>query len=329
MVRLAICLASTLVSLSLCMAAPSMAHDLGLAQVTVTVGSDGNIALRSRLSSTINAVDPLVSGSCTATTQKRTEPNGQNQIVETKVDCSQGTVDAEVLFPWQVNGVFLRTFGAGDDSVSQFVPAGPEGVRLSLGSFANTDRSLLDTAALYIQLGVKHILIGIDHLALLLCLSMLAHGMNLLRLVTAFTIGHSITLCLAALKIVQVPVAPVEVLIVLSVAYLARDVFLGRKLGRSSTVLLAGIGLLHGLGFASVLSEIGLPQSQLLPALVSFNIGIEIGQLVFLAGVFALFALFHRVASVAVVKSTPVLASFLVGTLAMFWTFERIAGFYL
>jgi len=125
------------------------------------------------------------------------------------------------------------------------------------------------------------------------------------RLLTAFTIGHSITLCLAALKIVQVPVAPVEVLIVLSVAYLARDVLQGRKLGRSNSVLLAGIGLLHGLGFASVLTEIGLPQSQLLPALISFNVGIEIGQLVFLSGGFVLFALFRRIAPVALVKPAP------------------------
>ena len=329
MVRFAICLAATLVSMTLCMAVPCMAHDLGLAQVTVTVGSDGNIALRSRLSATINAVDPLVSGSCAASTQRRAEPDGQNQIIETRLDCTQGSADAEVLFPWQVSGVFLRTSGAGENSVSQFLPAGPEGVRLSLGTFVQMDSSLLDTAALYIQLGVKHILIGIDHLALLLCLSMLARGMNLVRLVTAFTIGHSITLCLAALKIVQVPVAPVEVLIVLSVAYLARDVLQGRKLGRSNSVLLAGIGLLHGLGFASVLSEIGLPQSQLLPALISFNIGIEIGQLIFLAGVFVLFALFQRIAPVALAKPAPYLASFLIGALAMFWTFERIAEFHL
>ena len=126
----------------------------------------------------------------------------------------------------------------------------------------------------------------------------------------------------------QVPVAPVEVLIVLSVAYLARDVWLGRSLDRDSTVLVACIGLLHGLGFASVLSEIGLPKSDLLLALLSFNIGIELGQLAFLSVVACLYFFVRRLTPSAIERPIPFIASFMIGSVAMYWTFERIAGFY-
>lgn len=230
--------------------------------------------------------------------------------------------------PWQVDGVFLISQAAGHESKTRFVPAGPGGITLAVEDLTFQERGVLSIASLYVQLGIKHILIGLDHLALLLCLALLARGMVLVRLVTAFTIGHSITLCLAALQFVQVPVAPVEVLIVLSVAFLARDVWLGRTLDRNSTVLMGCIGLLHGLGFASVLSEIGLPKSDLLLALLSFNIGIEIGQLAFLTFVIVLSTLFGRVTPNYLVKLAPNMASFLTGSLAMYWTFERIAGFY-
>jgi hypothetical protein len=103
---------------------------------------------------------------------------------------------------------------------------------------------------------------------------------------------------------------------------------LRRSLNRNSTLLLVGIGLLHGLGFASVLSEIGLPQGDLILALLSFNIDIEIGQLVTLAAVVGVSMVVRRIAPVAILKPLPLVISFLTGSLAMFWTFKRIAGFY-
>ena len=186
----------------------------------------------------------------------------------------------------------------------------------------------MEVATSYVGLGIQHILLGLDHLALLLCLSMLARGMVLLRLVTAFTVGHSITLCAAALDWINVPIPPVEVLIVLSVAYLAREVWFAHRLDRSSTVLLVGIGLLHGLGFASVLSEIGLPMSDLLVALVSFNVGVEIGQVIFLG---AAIGVQTALARLTVPSLRPVAQSaiaLILGITAMYWTLERIAGFY-
>lgn len=316
-----------LTSLITAMSTPATAHDLGLAQVTVSSTSVGEIILRSKLSALLNAQAPILPETCTGVTNTLAAPDPLNQWLETRIQCPAATGGA-VLLPWQVDGVFLISQAAGQNSKTRFVPAGAGGVTLSIGDLSFQDRNALSVSGLYAELGIKHILIGLDHLALLLCLALLARGMVLVRLVTAFTIGHSMTLCLAALQMVQLPVAPVEALIALSVAYLARSVWLGQKLDRNSTFVLVGIGLLHGLGFASVLSEIGLPQSDLLLALLSFNIGIELGQLMFLFAVTSLFGLARKFTSNTIARPIPYIASFVIGAVAMYWTFERIAGFY-
>lgn len=306
----------------------STAHDLGLAQVTVSKASDGTTILLSKLSATISAQAPILPDTCAGETKTLTAPDRLNQRLETRMRCTGTANGQEILMPWQVDGIFLISQVAGQQSDVRFIPAGPGGVALKVEDLNFQAQGTLDIIVLYAQLGIKHILIGLDHLALLLCLALLAKGVVLVRLVTAFTIGHSITLCLAALQIVRIPVAPVEVLIVLSVAYLARDVWLGRQMDRNSTLLLVGIGMLHGLGFASVLNEIGLPQSDLLFALLSFNIGIEIGQLAFLIIAVIVFGLIGRIAPIALQKPMPIFGSFLIGSLAMYWTFERIGGFF-
>lgn len=302
------------------------AHDLGLAQVNVSRSADGAITMRSKLSATLTAGDPIVSVGCVASTKALTSSDVTNHRLETRITCEEET--GQIRLPWQVDGVFLIAQKAGLPSETRFVPASGGGITLEFNDLFSNDRSTLETASLYAQLGVKHIWIGIDHLALLVCLALLAKGMVLVRLVTAFSIGHSITLCLAALQLVQVPIAPVEVMIAVSVAYLARQVWLGETMDRQSTGLLIGVGLLHGMGFASVLTELGLPQNDLLLALLSFNIGIEIGQLVFLLAAIALFVVARRALPGPIVKPAPLLASFLIGSLAMYWSFERFAGFF-
>jgi HupE/UreJ protein len=305
-----------------------VAHDLGLAQVTVSAQADGTVVLHSKLSATIDAEVPVIPGVCTGRTRSLIAPDRLNQRFETRITCPSGSDGGQILLPWQVDGVFLISQSVGQQSETRFVPAGAGGVTLEIADLRFQDRGWLEVANLYAQLGIEHILIGLDHLALLLCLALLARGWILVRLVTAFTIGHSITLCLAALQVVQVPIAPVEVLIVLSVAYLARDVWLGRTFDRNSTYLLVGIGLLHGLGFASVLSEIGLPRSDLLVALFSFNIGVEIGQLLFLTAAVLVHGLVARVISAQLKTAMPYAVSFFLGSISMYWTFERVLGFY-
>ena len=149
----------------------------------------------------------------------------------------------------------------------------------------------------YVGLGVEHILFGIDHLLFVLCLILLVRSLRqLLATITAFTLAHSITLAAATLGFIRVPTAPVEATIALSIVFLASE--LVRDEGRRGVVaryypwLVAfSFGLLHGLGFAGALAEVGLPQGEIPLALFAFNVGVELGQLAFVAAVLTLLRL--------------------------------------
>ena len=145
----------------------------------------------------------------------------------------------------------------------------------------------------YIVLGVEHILTGFDHLLFLACLILIAGSLKrILITVTGFTIAHSITLTLAALELVQVPVPAVEAIIALSIVFLAVEIASKRRntLAWRYPILVAStFGLLHGFGFASVLNDIGLPQTEIPVALLFFNLGVEIGQVFFIAVCIILF----------------------------------------
>ena len=144
---------------------------------------------------------------------------------------------------------------------------------------------VLGVSAQYAWLGIEHIWIGFDHLLFVLCLILIARKtLRILVTITGFTVAHSITLVLAALDIVALPVPPIEAVIALSVLFLAAEIARGPRHNftwRYPITVSSSFGLLHGLGFAAVLSEIGLPQTELLTGLVSFNIGVEIGQVIF------------------------------------------------
>jgi len=187
-------------------------------------------------------------------------------------------------------------------------------------------------ALLYLRLGVEHILLGIDHLLFVLALLMITRGTWLLiRTVTAFTVAHSITLALATLGYVHVPSAPVEALIALSIVFVAVEIV---RLGQGRDGLTARapwlvaftFGLLHGLGFAGALSEVGLPEGHIPVALLFFNVGVEIGQLLFIATMLCLFALIRRI-PVPLPRWTALAAPYAIGSVAMFWVIERVAAF--
>jgi hypothetical protein len=189
--------------------------------------------------------------------------------------------------------------------------------------------SALAVARGYARLGVEHILTGFDHLLFVFGLVLLVHGgRRLLWTVTAFTLGHSVTLSLAALGFVHFPSAWIEVLIAGTILWLAAELALPddpRRLARRAPWLMAGgFGLLHGLGFAGALAEVGLPEGEIPLALASFNVGIEAGQLAFVAvvlGAGRLLAapLAHAPAWLARVPVTAM------GALAAYWCFARAA----
>lgn len=183
----------------------------------------------------------------------------------------------------------------------------------------------------YTALGVEHILLGIDHLLFVLVLLLITHGgWKLVQTVTAFTAAHSITLALAALGLVHVPQAPVEAVIALSIVFVASEILHARQgrvgiAARAPWLVAFAFGLLHGFGFAGALTEIGLPQGQVPLALLFFNIGVEIGQLLFIAAVLGLGALVGRL-RLRVPAWAPLVPPYAIGSVAMFWVFQRVAG---
>ena len=133
-------------------------------------------------------------------------------------------------------------------------------------------------AVQYTWLGMEHIWIGFDHLLFVLCLIWIAGGIRrILVTITGFTLAHSVTLVLAALEVVSLPVPPIEAVIALSVLFLASEIARGKQdnlTWRYPIAVSSSFGLLHGLGFAAVLGEIGLPQTELVTGLVFFNVGV-------------------------------------------------------
>jgi len=188
-----------------------------------------------------------------------------------------------------------------------------------------------EVAATYMRLGVEHILGGIDHLLFVLALLLLVRGTRrLVATVTAFTVAHSLTLAAATLGLVHVRQAPVEAVIALSIVFVAAEIVQqarGRPgLGsRRPWILAFAFGLLHGLGFAGALREVGLPERSIPIALLFFNLGVELGQLLFIACALPLAALGRRAALRWPLVSARIPA-YGIGCVAAWWTLERIAA---
>jgi len=198
--------------------------------------------------------------------------------------------------------------------------------------------SVWGIARTYFVLGVQHIWQGVDHLLFVACLILIAGTWRrILTTITGFTIAHSITLALAALDVVKVPVPPVEAVIALSILFLAMEIARERRdslTWRYPIAVSASFGLLHGFGFASALGEIGLPQVEIPAALLFFNVGVEAGQIVFVAVVLGLVWGITRLLRAREKTSGDWLkiiarpAAYCVGTLAMYWTLTRVLSFW-
>jgi hydrogenase/urease accessory protein HupE len=227
--------------------------------------------------------------------------------------------------------------------------------------------SALDVARTYLVLGVEHILFGIDHLLFVLALLILVEGWRkLVKTITAFTVAHSITLGAATLGVVNVPSKPVEATIALSIVFVAAEIVRRRRTAPPSDVSAAGavavargretlgssgapsftarwpwivaftFGLLHGFGFAGALSEVGLPQNAVPLALLFFNVGVELGQLLFIGAAMVGFAVMVRaakklgrpsVAPQSAFRRFENVVAYGIGGVAAFWLIERTLGF--
>lgn len=185
----------------------------------------------------------------------------------------------------------------------------------------------------YLELGIEHLLFGLDHLLFVLGLMLLVRvPVKIALTLTAFTLGHSITLSMAALGVIAVPQALMELGIALSLVVLARELLseIPSLLGRKPGIMAFTFGLLHGLGFAGALGQIGLPQTDILHALLVFNIGIELGQLgivcVTLLVIYLSKELRHRIMNNVGWQSAfaTTLPAYFIGALAALWCIERL-----
>jgi hydrogenase/urease accessory protein HupE len=199
-----------------------------------------------------------------------------------------------------------------------------------------TQPNPFEVARAYLLLGVEHILSGFDHLLFVLALLLLVKGSRrILVTVTAFTLAHSLTLAVATLGLIHIGGPPVEATIALSIVFIAVEIIQSRngKPGlteRYPWVVAFTFGLLHGFGFAGALTELGLPQKSIPVALLLFNVGVEIGQLLFIAAIFAVAALarqFVRRVHVPRPEWAWAVPPYLIGSVAAFWVIQRVATF--
>jgi len=215
----------------------------------------------------------------------------------------------------------------GTSQVEHLLPQRPEFV-----IEATTDS--WEVAGSYLVLGITHILGGIDHLLFVLALLLIVRGgRRIILTITAFTVAHSITLVAATLGWVTVPGPPVEATIALSIVFVAAECvhsLQGRTglTARTPWVVAFSFGLLHGFGFAGALAEVGLPQKAIPVALLVFNVGVEVGQLMFVACLLGVGSLLTRLPG-GVPAWTRAVPPYAIGTVAMFWVIERIGAFWL
>lgn len=187
------------------------------------------------------------------------------------------------------------------------------------------DRSPLDTGLLYTKLGVEHIIpMGLDHLAFVLALVLSARTFKKLAIqITLFTIAHSVTLILSVMGVLVLEGRWIEVAIALSIAFVAFENIFLNTIKPWRYLVVFGFGLLHGLGFAGALSELGIPDEHFFSALIGFNIGVEIGQLGFALVMFLL--LYHFSNKPWYRNRVTIPGSLFVGVLGMYWVIERLA----
>ncbi|MGO1120973.1 HupE/UreJ family protein [Rhodovibrionaceae bacterium A322] len=309
----------------------SLAHTLGVDRAELLETTPGSYRLTSKVPRKLAAaiLPPLLPDHCDFSG----DPNGTRgaYAVVFTFTCSPALLAGDkLLLPWKREGALLTVTWDGQAPVTGLVKREGLVLEVALENWQAGSGSFWQAAKRYSLLGVEHILIGIDHLLFVLALLFVVSGFwKLAKTITAFTLAHSITLGLATLGYVSLPSAPVEAAIALSIVFLASEI-IWRARGRQSLTYQApwlvafAFGLLHGLGFAGALADIGLPAPEIPVALLFFNIGVELGQLLFVAAALLLGWLIARLPLPARGLSNARLTLvYGIGTLASYWVIER------
>lgn len=264
----------------------------------------------------------------------KTQPNSQlingAYIERWVVVCDGGLVEKSISIPglqFTNTDVLLRMEFVNDTSQSAHLSSKNYTYKIPAKA------SSLQIIKTYAWFGVEHILLGVDHLLFVFALLLIVTSKRLLLwTITAFTIAHSITLAGATLGVIHVAQEPVEAIIALSILFLAMEIINVQR-GRFSLAakwpwLVAFIfGLLHGFGFAGALIEVGLPQHAISLALIFFNLGVELGQLIFITIVFTLGWVLHAFKQTKLMAWAKTATVYSIGGLSSFWLFERIGAF--
>jgi hydrogenase/urease accessory protein HupE len=313
---------------------PAMAHEVRPALLQLTEVEADRFALLWRVPARgerVLALEPRMPANCQALGVPELDWDGARAEQRRELLCEGGLADEEIA----IEGLQrLRT----DVLIRvDYLNGGTETLRATPSSPTVTlagRRDLLQVSRAYLLLGIEHILLGIDHLLFVGALLLLVSGWRrLVGTVTAFTLAHSLTLAGATLGLITAPAALIEALIALSIVFVAAEVIYLHQ-GKSTLTLNSpwliafAFGLLHGFGFAGALSAVGLPPEAVPAALLFFNLGVEAGQLLFIT------ALLLIVRALAMLRGElpnwlrPGMA-YGIGTLAAFWTTERIAAIWL
>ena len=268
-------------------------------------------------------IDPIFPSDCELRETSPPELTGTALLKRWQTNCDLSQADIEITgLRTSITDVMVRYINTNGKTATYLVlPANPI---LRLGS-AETD------SVEYLMIGIEHLVGGIDHVFFVIGLVLfIGAPWMLLKTITAFTLAHSITLALSILGIVSLPQAPVEAAIALSIVFLARE--LAQPEGKRSALMRSSpwpmafvFGLLHGLGFAGVLREIGLPEDAIFSSLLLFNVGIEIGQLT-IVGVLLLSLYLWRKVGARLALSPRLLnisSAYTMGSVAMYWTIDR------
>ena len=274
---------------------------------------------------------PQLPAGCSNLTEPALRPSNTAAIERWLVDCGEGgmtneTIVIDSLSATQTDTLLRIELADGSMHTTVLRPDSP--------SFLVPEKpSKTKVAGSYLGLGIEHILGGFDHLLFVLGLLLIVRSTRLLiKTITAFTLAHSVTLAMAALGFVHVPQSPVEAVIALSILFLATELSKQHRgeiglTSRAPWLVAMSFGLLHGFGFAGALSEIGLPQTDIPLALLFFNVGVEVGQLMFVSGVLVVTWLIKKMKLrwPARVKQAPAYA---IGSLAAFWFIQRTVSFW-
>lgn len=315
-----------IVMLSCLAAATASAHELrsGYLEVVQTEEAGFDIVWKAPILAGVTLdVEPVFPRDCKVDAVAAQTNAAGDVLTVKRAACAQPLVGRPLTFSGlaQTDGeVLIRIESLNGSVLSRRVTADDPAVDWGRGAKG----SLFST---YFVLGVEHILIGIDHLLFLACLVLLIRRMQkLVAAITFFTIAHSLTLAATTFGWIGLSIAPVEATIALSIVFLASEILRARTDEQTMTqkypwLVTFTFGLLHGLGFASVLSEIGLPGDAVPFALLAFNLGVEAGQLLFVGVTLLAVMAMQRL---RFFQPARLVATYCIGSMATFWVIERM-----